>query len=173
MRYPYKFLSNLYKTYELEEVLSLYINKNGISTIINNESAESNIEFREDEENIDTQIEKGFLDDVDVPENETIEEHNKRVKRYKKIVKELKKRYNYRCQLCGYIFHMDNGNDYCEAHHIKMLSQDGSQGPESIIILCANHHPIFHNATNNCIIGKLINGKRVIKIGDEEFIVQF
>lgn len=165
--------SNLYKTYELEEVLSLYINKNGISTIINNENAESNIEFIEDEEDIDTQIEKDFLDDVDVPENETIEEHNKRVKRYKKIVKALKKKYNYRCQLCGYTFHMDNGNDYCEAHHIKMLSQDGSQGPENIIILCANHHRIFHYATNNCIIGELINGKRVIKIGDEEFIVQF
>ncbi|MBE6069181.1 MAG: hypothetical protein E7211_16015 [Clostridium lundense] len=174
----------VYKTYELEEVLELYINKNDISTIINKQKDEStntndinkfesSIESIEDKEDIDIQIERDFLEDIDEIENEPIEQRIKRIKRYQKIVKMLKQKYNYKCQLCGYSFHMDNGKDYCEAHHIKMLSEDGSQSPENVIILCANHHRIFHYACETTIVGKLINSKRVIKIGDEEFIVQF
>lgn len=177
-------MSKVYKTYELEEELSLYINKNGISYALNknapelsnenNESEfESHIELVTDEENIDIQIKRDFLDDIDVPENESIDEQIKKIKRYQKIVKILKQKYNYKCQLCDYTFHMDNGNNYCEAHHIKILSKDGTQNPDNVIILCANHHRIFHYANNNIIVGKLINGKRFIKIGNEEFVVQF
>jgi 5-methylcytosine-specific restriction protein A len=164
----------VYKTYELEEALDLYTNKNGISTNMNDiNEFEPSIEFAEDEENIDIQIEKDFLEDVAEIENESIEQRIIRIKRYQKIVKMLKKKYNYKCQLCGYSFHMDNGKDYCEAHHIEMLSEGGSQSPENVIILCANHHRIFHYACDTIIVGKLINGKIVIKIGEEEFIVQF
>lgn len=176
--------NNVYKTYELEEVLDLYINKNGILTITNNENDqstnikdinefESSNESTENEEEIDIQIKKDFLEDVGEIENESIEQRIKRIKRYQKIVKMLKLKYNYRCQLCGYSFRMDNGIDYCEAHHIKMLSEDGSQNPENVIILCANHHRIFHYARYTIIIEELIDRKRIIKIGDEEFVVQF
>ncbi|MBN3382931.1 HNH endonuclease [Clostridium botulinum] len=180
-------MGKIYKTYELEEVLSLYINKNGIlydstkkdrgqfSNENNNKEFEEFIELisKEEEKDIDIQIEKDFLDDVDIAENESTEELNRRIKRYQKIVKILKQKYNYKCQLCGYTFPMDNGSYYCEAHHIQMLSRDGSQHPENVIILCANHHRKFHYAKDNIIIGKLIDGKRVIKIGNEEFVVQF
>lgn len=159
----------VYSTYELEEILSVYINKNGISQILNKQD----IELAANEEIIDMQIEKGFLEDVDIPENESIEILNNKVKRYQKLVKLLKQKYNYKCQLCGYSFRMDNGNNYCEAHHIKMLSKDGSQSPENVIILCANHHRMFHYAINKTNIGELVDEKRVIKIGDEEFVVQF
>lgn len=176
--------SNVYKTYNLEEVLDLYVNKNDISTIINNENDEStnmndineigySIESTEDKEDIDTQIEKDFVEDVGEIENEPVEQRIRRIKRYQKIVKMLKKKYNYKCQLCGYSFHMDSGKDYCEAHHIKMLSEDGSQSPENVIILCANHHRIFHYSSDTISIGELINRKRIIKIEDEEFVVRF
>lgn len=135
--------------------------------------SESHIKLNLSEESIDKQIEKDFLDDIDIPENELIEVRNKRIKRYKKIVNRQKKMHGYKCQLCGYSFHMDNGNDYCEAHHIKMLSKDGSQGPENVIILCANHHRMFHYANNNITVGKLRAGERIIKIGEETFNVKF
>jgi len=174
--------NTILKTYELEEILDIYNNKNGISELFNKDNRINEIgDDKEiislielfDKEELDEQIEKDFFDDIDVPENETEETHGKRVKRYLQIVKMLKKKYNYRCQLCGYTFHMDNGNDYCEAHHIKMLSKDGSQSPENVIILCANHHRIFHYASDNIIIGELIDGKRIIKLREEELTIQF
>lgn len=169
-------MRKVYKTYELEEEMSLYIKENDIWNNINKEkhgSLELNIILTPDEEKIDTQIEKDFLDDIDIVENESIEQRNEKVKRYQKIVKVLKQKYNYKCQLCGYTFLMHNGSYYCEAHHIKMLSKGGSQHPENVVILCANHHRIFHYASNTIIVGELIDSKRVIKIKDEEFAIQF
>jgi len=177
-------MNKVYKTYKLEDELSLYIKKNGIWHVLkkknfelsneNNEREfESLIELIPNEENIDIQIEKDFLDDIDVQGNESIEEWTKKIKRYQKIVKILKQKYNYKCQLCGYTFHMDNGNYYCEAHHIKMLSKDGTQNADNVIILCANHHRIFHYSSETTIVGQVIDDKRVIKIGAEEFVVQF
>lgn len=177
-------MGKVYKTYELEEELSLYMNKNGILHELNKENFElsnensgedfeSLIELINDEEEIDMQIKKDFLDDIDAGENESIEEGIKKIKRYQKIVNILKRKYEYKCQLCEYTFQMDNGNYYCEAHHIKMLSKDGTQNPNNVIILCANHHRMFHYASNMITIGELIDGKRVIKIGDIEFVIQF
>ncbi len=176
--------NTVYKTYELEEVLSLFINRNGISELLSTQDSELKegindnefevvIKLPSNEEGIDIQIERDFFDDADVPENETEEARNNRVTRYQKIVIMLKQKYNYKCQLCGYSFRMDNGNNYCEAHHIKMLSKDGSQSPENVIILCANHHRIFHYASDTSIIGEFIDGRRIIKIGKEKFTVQF
>ncbi|QNK41579.1 HNH endonuclease [Caproicibacter fermentans] len=112
-------------------------------------------------------------EDIDVPENETVEQKNTRVKRYQKLVNQLKRIYGHKCQLCGHSFQMDNGNEYCEAHHIKELSKNGSQDPRNVIIVCSNHHRMFHYARNSIIIGDPINGERVIKIGEEEFKIPF
>lgn len=171
--------SPAYKIYKLEEVVDSYINVNGISLLLSrknnvmgNKANEKEPRLAFDEE-VDKQIERDFFDDVDIQANETKEALISRVKRYQMIVKKLKQKYDYKCQICGYSFHMNNGNDYCEAHHIKKLSRDGSQHPKNTIILCANHHRMFHYASNTCLIGELCNGKRVIKIGEEEFTVQF
>ncbi|WP_050740156.1 HNH endonuclease [Acetobacterium bakii] len=150
----------VFKTYEIEEVLNLYVNRNGKSQLWN-DSVENK------------QIKIDLLEDIDIPEKETKETTNIRIKRYQKIVKILKQKYEYKCQLCGYSFHMDNGNDYCEAHHIKMLSDDGSQSKENVIILCANHHKMFHYARDAISIGKLIDNKRIIKIDNGQFTIQF
>lgn len=168
--------SIVYKTYELEDELSLYININGVSKPFREKGSNLNIhgnQLQNNEEEIDKQIERDFFDDIGELENETEEVRYNRIKRYQKIVKRLKVQYNHKCQLCGDNFLMDNGNYYCEAHHIKMLSQDGSQSPENVLILCANHHRMFHYASNICIIRELIDGKRSIKIGEKEFTVQY
>lgn len=54
-----------------------------------------------------------------------------------------------KCQIsdCGYYFL--KGKDgkkgpYCEAHHLQKLSDDGKDIPENIVVLCANHHCMFH-----------------------------
>lgn len=166
--------NTVYKTYDLDDELDLYIHINGIPKLLKENGSKLNIHVNQlNEEDIDEQIKKDFTEDIDVSDNETEEVRLNRIKRYQKIVKRLKKDYNYQCQLCGDNFLMDNGNYYCEAHHIKMLSKDGSQSPENVLILCANHHRMFHYASNICIVGELIEGKRYVKIGEEEFTVQY
>lgn len=171
------------KIYQLDEVLEVYVNKSGISTLLNpindieisEELGLANDFYTEEiiDEIIDEQLERDLLDDIDVPINETKEEYKNRLIRYQRIVNYLKQKYDYKCQICGYSFLMDNGKGYCEAHHIKMLSENGSQSPENVIILCANHHRMFHYASSNIFVGDLINGKRVINIGIDEFNVEF
>jgi predicted restriction endonuclease len=164
--------NTVFKGYKLEEVLDLYINNNGISQLLNKQNGDNDVGINS-KEIIDKQVEKDFLDDIDVSKNESEIAYYQRIKRYQKIVNMLKQKYGYKCQVCGFSFHMDNGNNYCEAHHIKMLSDDGSQTPNNVIILCANHHRMFHYASNTCIVGDLNQEKRIIRIGDEEFTVQY
>ena len=66
---------------------------------------------------------------------------------------------------------MDNGRYYCEAHHLVPISEDGSQGPENVIILCANHHRMFHYA-KNVITFKEDNGEKKIIINDTEYRIE-
>lgn len=72
------------------------------------------------------------------------------LKHYRKIcgtlVRDLKKRYNNCCQICGYSFKDEYGVDYSEAHHIKPFAKYEDHRPENIIILCPNHHRIVHKA---------------------------
>ncbi|AQS59441.1 HNH endonuclease [Desulforamulus ferrireducens] len=166
----------VYKIYDLEDELDLFIIFNGIPKLLRERGSElSNrvIQLEKDDNKIDEQTKKDFIEDIGEHNNEIEEVFLSRIKRYQKIVKRLKIEYDHKCQLCGENFLMDNGNYYCEAHHIKMLSKDGSQSPENVLILCANHHRMFHYASKNCVIGDLIDGKRIIKIGEKEYTVQY
>ena len=130
--------------FELDEILDMYVyDDTGSYDIV-----------------IDEQIKKNFDEDFgnDI-QNETKEQRILRIKRYQKTVNELKVKYNYKCQIssCGYSFPMDNGKGYCEAHHIELLSNNGSQKPENVLILCANHHRMFHYANQNIILDLLLN----------------
>lgn len=115
---------------------------------------------------IDADLEADLYEDIDVQENESKEVKIRRIKRYQKIVNRLKQKHGFRCQLCHDTFMMDNGRNYCEAHHIKSLSQNGSQAEDNVLILCPTHHRMFHYAKNSIEIGNLIDRKRIIKIGD-------
>lgn len=171
--------SYAYKTYELDEELDLYINIDGVPKLLDENGSkvkevirQNQLQLPESEEDIVKQIERDFLEDLYL-ENETEEIRYNRIKRYQKLVTQLKQKYNYQCQICGYNFLMDNGKCYCEAHHIKMLSKDGSQNPDNVLILCANHHRMFHYASNTCTIGELVQGKRIVQIGKEKFMVKY
>jgi predicted restriction endonuclease len=100
--------------------------------------------------------------------NETQELIVRRIRRYKKIVEELKDKYQGRCQIenCGFTFTKRDGKHYAEAHHLVPLSEGGSQNPSNVLILCANHHRMFHYAVIS--IGELANGKRPIIINGTE-----
>lgn len=105
-------------------------------------------------------------------ENETVEVKRKQIKRYQGIVKKLKTRYKNKCQIksCQFSFVKSNGEDYSEAHHLKPLSEGGGQSEENVVILCANHHRMFHYA--KVIVGELEHDERAIEInGIKELVV--
>jgi hypothetical protein len=58
------------------------------------------------------------------------------------IANEVKKMYEYRCQLCGETILLGEGRTYAEAHHIKPLGSH-HEGPdilENVLSVCPNHH---------------------------------
>ncbi len=106
--------------------------------------------------------------------NETQEAFIKRIKRYKKIVDEIKKKYDGRCQIenCGYTFLKSNGENYAEGHHLIPLAKGGNQTAENVVILCANHHRMLHYAKVE--IGQMQSDKkRSIFINNEEFAIVY
>jgi 5-methylcytosine-specific restriction enzyme A len=49
------------------------------------------------------------------------------------------------CEFCGkHGFQMKDGRRYLEAHHIILLSSDGSDTVDNVIALCADHHRQAH-----------------------------
>lgn len=60
------------------------------------------------------------------------------------IQKNLKKIYNFRCQICGATATVLYGVDISEAHHIVPFSKSFNNNPSNIIILCPDHHRILH-----------------------------
>ena len=110
---------------------------------------------------------------ADYGTNIRIERKVQLVWRDMQIVRKLKEKYGFKCQICGYQFQMDNGQYYCEAHHIIPISENGSQSEENVIILCANHHRMFHYAKNTILVGPLLNKMRTIQIGNEKFDIEY
>jgi len=65
----------------------------------------------------------------------------------KTIGENLKRVYQYRCQICGlYIGEAYNAN-VIHTHHIEPFSLSLNNNPDNIMIICPNHHGIIH-ATN-------------------------
>lgn len=67
-----------------------------------------------------------------------------RIIRDTKIAHDIKKLYNYECQICGVILEIKMGR-YAEGAHIKPLGKphDGDDNTDNIICLCPNHHVLF------------------------------
>jgi len=113
-----------------------------------------------------------FIEDQMLLPNETQEALILRIKRYKKVVDEVKMKYNGRCQIehCGFTFSKSNGENYAEGHHLIPLAEGGDQTPKNIVILCANHHRMFHYAKVE--IGQIQpNNKRTVFINNERFAI--
>lgn len=141
--------------YELEEYLPIF------KIVVEAEETAS-----DEAESIELlELKKQFSEDMEpeVLKNITEEKLVRLVKRYRNIVNKKKMECGCKCQICGQTFLMDNGKYYCEAHHLIPISEDGSQGSENVIILCANHHRMFHYAKNNISIREE-NGEKIISI---------
>ena len=67
-----------------------------------------------------------------------------RIIRDTKIAHDIKKLYNYECQVCGITLVTKSGS-YAEGAHIKPLGtpHDGDDNPDNLICLCPNHHVLF------------------------------
>ncbi|NIC00251.1 HNH endonuclease [Halobacterium sp. R2-5] len=61
------------------------------------------------------------------------------------LVKDLKKAYEFECQVCGDVRYRGSNQPYAEGHHIQPLGDPhtGPDTPGNILILCPNHHADF------------------------------
>jgi hypothetical protein len=68
-----------------------------------------------------------------------------RILRDTKKAREVKKSYNFECQICGHTIQLPNGDRYAEAHHIKPLGgkHEGRDVPGNILFVCPNHHAVL------------------------------
>jgi putative restriction endonuclease len=66
---------------------------------------------------------------------------SQRIIRDSKLGKEIKRLYNYKCQVCS-IEITTNAGPYAEAAHIKPVGKphNGPDRPENLLCLCPNHH---------------------------------
>ncbi|ULQ55427.1 HNH endonuclease [Flavihumibacter rivuli] len=71
-----------------------------------------------------------------------------RIIRDTKIAHEIKKLYNYECQVCGNTIITKSGR-YAEGAHIRPLGKphDGADNSDNLICLCPNHHVMFDKGT--------------------------
>lgn len=70
-----------------------------------------------------------------------------------KIIENLKKLYNYRCQICGSNIGEIFNVNVCDAHHIHPFSESLNNRYDNIIIVCPNHHRLLHTANPIFIAG--------------------
>jgi putative restriction endonuclease len=71
-----------------------------------------------------------------------------RVIRDTKIAHDIKKLYNYECQVCGLTI-VTKSARYAEGAHIRPLGKphDGDDNSDNLICLCPNHHVMFDKGT--------------------------
>lgn len=68
----------------------------------------------------------------------------KRYERDKELVRIIKLLRGNKCQICGYSFKMESGEEYSECHHLEHLANKGLDISANLLILCPNHHRQFH-----------------------------
>ena len=66
-------------------------------------------------------------------------------KRNRKLVNDIKAKFDNKCQMCGFTFKTASGSYYSEAAHIIPISsgQEGVDSPDNIWVLCSNHHKML------------------------------
>lgn len=67
------------------------------------------------------------------------------IERNERLADLIKKRANYKCEICGFPgFEMKNGERYAEAHHKEPLSRLGKNIPSNMFCVCPTCHRILH-----------------------------
>lgn len=98
-----------------------------------------------------------------------------RIIRDTKIALDVKKMYDFKCQVCNFTIETDAGK-YAEGAHIKPLGipHNGNDRKENILCLCPNHHVMFDkgifSVTNDFkIIGAIDGNLHVIPVHKVSF----
>ena len=60
------------------------------------------------------------------------------------IIRQLKKLYQGKCQLCGSAPFSDCHLDLTEVHHIDYFASSHNNNASNLIVLCPNHHRLIH-----------------------------
>ena len=74
---------------------------------------------------------------------QTVTEAVTRFLRDTKKVKQLKSKYNGKCQICEYVLQRPDGSLYSEVHHLHPLKDVGDDDFANMLNLCARHHVEF------------------------------
>lgn len=163
---------------ELVPEISIFTNKErwyahiqGINAIRELTEADYNLIEKAISESLIENNEALYLDlqeDDNGISNETMEVKINRIKRYQQIVNKIKDKYENKCQIegCSFTFKKKNGGYYSEGHHVELLSEGGSQNESNVVILCPNHHRMFHYAEIE--IYEKVDNKRKVIINDKE-----
>lgn len=83
--------------------------------------------------------------DLPTPDPDRVKSTRSRVVRNTDLTHDIKRMYDYSCQICGESRRGLNGAPYAEAHHIRPLGRphNGPDEPGNILVLCPNHHADF------------------------------
>lgn len=117
--------------YVIEEDINDRVTNNGVSELENSIYTMSDKEF------------KKYILSLD--SSASIELINKyvKVRKYnKKIIVDMKKKAEGKCQICG--CGCEHGVSIVEAHHIDLFSISQDNTPDNILIVCPNHHRLIH-----------------------------
>ncbi len=60
------------------------------------------------------------------------------------MVRQLKKMYEGKCQICNNLAFGGKFGSISEGHHIHLLSQGGADTLENLVLVCPNHHAAIH-----------------------------
>ena len=85
----------------------------------------------------------------------------------KKIGDNLKRLYQYRCQICGRLIGEEYGSHVVEAHHIEYFVKSLNNDASNQIIVCPNHHSIIHD------VDPVFDRKRLLYIYPNGFEEKF
>jgi len=114
-----------------------------------------------------------ITDDEDIEVKERI---FKIRKRNNKIVKELKKLYNGKCQITGeeFTFKKKDGSFYSEVHHLLPLGESGSDSYANAIVVSPLIHRMLHYAEVSEIdLSKIVDNKLPIQINGKDYEIKW
>ncbi|MGD0192882.1 MAG: EVE domain-containing protein [Rhizomicrobium sp.] len=80
------------------------------------------------------------------------------------VVAVAKVRAGFRCEMpgCAHLSFIDqDGNNYCEVHHIHPLADGGPDTPENAACVCPSHHREAHHGKNAAVIRKTLETARL------------
>jgi hypothetical protein len=64
--------------------------------------------------------------------------------RNKRLLADLQRIYDGKCQLCQWAPHDKYGHFLCQGHHLQWLTRGGEDALKNMVLICPNHHVAVH-----------------------------